>query len=157
SALAAESAAPELLFNAAVLYARAGAVKLSSDAARQVLGKLPPRFPAGDWLEAWKLAYPRPYVELVSQQAKRNSLAPALIYAVMREESAFDPEAQSPAEAYGLMQLILPTARSAGKALGLPHDRLALLRPSVNIPLGARVLGKYRDQFPEDPLLAVAA
>lgn len=155
--LSAESAAPELLFNAAVLYARAGAVKLSSDAARQVLGKLPPRFPAGDWLEAWKLAYPRPYAELVSQHAKRNSLSPALIYAVMREESAFDPEAQSPADAYGLMQLILPTARSAGKALGLPHDRVALLRPSVNIPLGARVLGTYRDQFPEDPLLAVAA
>jgi soluble lytic murein transglycosylase len=45
----------------------------------------------------------------------------------------------------------------AAKPLGLPHDRVALKRPSVNIPLGARVLGKYRDQFPEDPLLAVAA
>jgi soluble lytic murein transglycosylase len=51
----------------------------------------------------------------------------------------------------------LPTARTAGKALGLPHDRISLLRPSVNIPLGARVLGKYRDQFPQDPLLAIAA
>jgi soluble lytic murein transglycosylase len=156
-ALSAESAAPELLFNAAVLYARAGAVKLSSDAARSVLGKMPPRFPAGDWLQAWKLAYPRPYVELVTEQAKKNSLAPSLIYAVMREESAFDPDAESPADAYGLMQLILPTARGAAKALGLPHDRISLKRPSVNIPLGARVLGRYRDQFPEDPLLAVAA
>jgi len=157
SLLSADSAAPELLFNAAVLYARAGAVKLSSDAARQVLGKLPPRYPAGDWLNAWKLAYPRPYADLVLQQAKQNALPPAWIYAVMREESAFDAEAQSPADAYGLMQLILPTARSAGKALGLPHDRASLLRPSVNIPLGARVLGKYRDQFPEDPWLAIAA
>lgn len=155
--LSADSAAPELLFNAAVLYARAGAVKLSSDAARAVLGKVPPRFPAGDWLDAWKLAYPRPYVELVSEQAKKNALSAALIYAIMREESAFDPEAHSPADAYGLMQLILPTARMAGVALGLPHDRVSLLRPSVNIPLGARVLGKYRDQFPEDPLLAIAA
>jgi len=157
SLLSADSAAPELLFNAAVLYARAGAVKLSSDAARAVLGKLPPRFPAGDWLQAWKLAYPRPYVELVSEQAKKNALTQSLIYAIMREESAFDADAQSPADAYGLMQLILPTARLAGKALGLPHDRVSLLRPSVNIPLGARVLGKYRDQFPEDPLLAIAA
>jgi len=155
--LSADSAAPELLFNAAVLYARAGAVKLSSDAARVVLGKMPPRFPAGDWLQAWKLAYPRPYVELVNEQAKRNALSPALIYAIMREESAFDAEAHSPAEAFGLMQLILPTARTAAKALGLPHDRISLLRPSVNIPLGARVLGKYRDQFPQDPLLAIAA
>jgi soluble lytic murein transglycosylase len=157
SALSAESAAPEVAFNAAALYARAGAFKLSSDAARSVLGRMPPRFPAGAWLEAWKLAYPRPYVELVSEQAKKNTLPASLIYAVMREESAFDPDAESPADAYGLMQLILPTARTAGKALGLPHDRVSLKRPSVNIPLGARVLGKYRDQFPADPLLAVAA
>ena len=157
SALSAESSAPELLYNTAVLYARAGAVKLSSDAARAVLGKMPPRFPAGAWLDAWKLAYPRPYAELVSEQAKKNALAPSLIYAVMREESAFDPDAESPADAYGLMQLILPTARIAGKALGLPHDRVSLKRPSVNISLGARVLGKYRDQFAQDPLLAIAA
>ncbi len=157
SALSAESAAPELLFNAAVLYARAGAVKLSSDAARSVLGKMPPRFPAGNWLEAWKLAYPQPYAQLVNEHAKKNALAPSLIYAVMREESAFDPDAESPADAYGLMQLILPTARTAAKGLGLPHDRVSLKRPSVNIPLGVRVLGKYTLQFPQDPLLAIAA
>lgn len=157
TALSAESAAPELMFNAAVLYARAGAVKLSSDAARSVLGKVPPRYPAGDWREAWKLAYPRPYVEIVAEQAKKNALPPSLIYAIMREESAFDADAESPADAYGLMQLILPTARVAGKALGLPHDRISLKRPSVNIPLGSRVLGKYTEQFPEDPLLGIAA
>jgi soluble lytic murein transglycosylase len=157
SALSADSAAPELLFNAAVLYAKAGAVKLSSDAARSVMGRMPPRWPAGDWLEAWKLAYPRPYAEIVSEQAKENALSPSLIYAIMREESAFDPDAESPADAYGLMQLILPTARQMAKPLGLPHDRISLKRPSVNIPLGARVLGKYREKFPEDPLLAIAA
>jgi soluble lytic murein transglycosylase len=156
-ALSAESAAPELLFNAAVLYARAGAVKLSSDAARSVFGKMPPRFPAGAWLDAWKLAYPRPYVELVTEHAKRNTLPPSLVYAIMREESAFDADAESPADAYGLMQLILPTARMAGKKLGLPHDRISLKRPSVNIPLGALVLGKYTAQFPQDPLLGIAA
>ncbi|MDF3064575.1 MAG: mltE [Polyangiaceae bacterium] len=155
--LSAEAAAPELMFTAAVLYARAGAVKLSSDAARLVLGKVPPRFPAGDWREAWKLAYPRPYAELVAEQAKKNQLSPSLIYAIMREESAFDADAESPADAYGLMQLILPTARMAAKPLGLPSDRISLKRPSVNIPLGARVLGKYTQQFPEDPLLAIAA
>ena len=157
SALSADSAAPEVLFNAAVLYARAGAVKLSSDAARSVLGKMPPRFPAGDWLQAWKLAYPRPYAELVGEQAKKNALSPSLIYAIMREESACDPDAESAADAYGLMQLILPTARLAAKPLGLPHDRISLKRPSVNISLGARVLAKYTGQFPEDPLLAIAA
>lgn len=157
SALSADASTPELLYNAAVLYARAGAIKLSSDAARSVMGKVPPRFPAGDWLPAWKLAYPKPYADVVSEQAKKNAVAPSLIYAVMREESAFDPEAESPADAYGLMQLILPTARQMAKPLGLPHDRVALKRPSINISLGARVLASYRDKFPADPLLAIAA
>lgn len=157
SALSAESAAPELSWSAAVLYARAGAVKLSSDAARSVFGKVPPRWPAGDWLEAWKLAYPKPYAELVAEQARKNGVAPSLVYAVMREESAFDPDAESPADAYGLMQLILPTARQMARPLGLPHDRVSLKRPSVNIPLGARVLRDYTARFPADPLLAVAA
>jgi soluble lytic murein transglycosylase len=156
-ALSALSKTPELLFHAALLYARAGAVKLSSDAARLVFGSVPPRWPAGEWLEAWKLAYPTPYQELVQQHAKKNVLSPSLIYAVMREESAFDPAAHSPADAFGLMQLILPTAKLAAKPLGLPHDRIALQRPSINIPLGARVLSKYRDEFPQDPLLAIAA
>ncbi|HEY6078788.1 MAG TPA: lytic transglycosylase domain-containing protein [Polyangiaceae bacterium] len=157
SALSADSSAPELLYNAAVLYARAGAIKLSSDAARSVMGKVPPRWPAGDWLPAWKLAYPTPYAEVVSEQAKKNAVSRSLIYAVMREESAFDPDAESPADAYGLMQLILPTARQMAKPLGLPHDRTSLKRPSINISLGARVLANYRDKFPDDPLLAIAA
>ncbi len=155
--LSAESAAPELLFNAAVLYARTGAVKLSSDAARLVFGMVPPRWPAAEWLPVWKLAYPRPYAELVGVQARKNALDPSLIYAVMREESGFDPGAESPADAYGLMQLIAPTAKQMAKPLGLPHDRASLLRPSVNIALGSRVLAKYREKFPDDPLLAIAA
>jgi soluble lytic murein transglycosylase len=157
AALSADSAAPELMFNAAVLYARAGAVKLSSDAARVVLGRMPPRFPAGDWLAAWRLAYPRPYVDVVSEQAKKNALPASLVYAIMREESAFDADAVSAADAYGLMQLILPTARQAAKPLGLPHDRISLKRPSVNIQLGTSVLAKYTGKFPQDPLLGIAA
>ena len=52
-----------------------------------------------------------------------------LAHAVMREESAFDPEAVSPAAAYGLMQLIVPTARQMAKPLGLPYEPDALKRP----------------------------
>ena len=65
----------------------------------------------GSWRNAWEIAYPRPFADVVEREAKKNGIPAALAYAVMREESAFDPEAVSPARAFGLMQLIVPTAR----------------------------------------------
>jgi len=73
----------------------------------------------------------------------------------MREQSAFDPMAVSHADAYGLMQLIVPTAKMTAKPLGLPYDRRSLLRPSVNIALGASVLSRLIRRFSQNPLLAL--
>jgi soluble lytic murein transglycosylase len=73
----------------------------------------------------------------------------------MREESAFDPGAVSPANAYGLMQVISPTAKRFGREAGLPYDRRALTTPNVSIAIGTRVLSNYQGYFPEDPLLAI--
>ena len=55
------------------------------------------------------------------------------------------------------MQLIVPTARIAAKGTNLPHDRRALKRPSVNVELGCRTLGRFSRIFSENPLLAVPA
>ena len=46
--------------------------------------------------------YPLSYSEYVEKYAKEFDLDPALVYAVMRTESSFNPEAESPAGAYGL-------------------------------------------------------
>jgi soluble lytic murein transglycosylase len=51
-----------------------------------------------------------------------------MIYAIMREESAFDPRAVSPAAAYGLMQLIVPTAQLVAKKLKVQVSAQALLQ-----------------------------
>nr|WP_237245625.1 lytic transglycosylase domain-containing protein [Sorangium cellulosum] len=75
----------------------------------------------------------------------------------MREESAFDPKVASPAQAYGLMQLIVPTAKRMAKPLGLPSSAEALKRPEVNIALGCRYLSVLRGQFSDNPLLAIPA
>jgi soluble lytic murein transglycosylase len=86
---------------------------------------------------SWKLAYPRPYAELVSAQAQKNALNASLIYAVMREESAFDPEAESPADAYGLMQLIIADCETDGpnhsvsRTIGLRSSGQASTFPSA--------------------------
>ena len=153
----ADSSRPEILWGLSKLYAQAGSVKLSHAAARRALSAAPSNWPADDWVDAWKLAFPAPYHEIVEREAKRTAQSPALIYAIMREESAFDPDAESVADAYGLMQLILPTAKTMARPLGLPSDRASLKRPSVNVALGSSVLAKYAAAFPENALLAIPA
>ena len=153
----ADSSRPELLWGLSKLYAEAGAVKLSHAAARRALSAAPSTWPADAWTDAWKLAYPAPFQQIVQREAKRTGQNSALIYAIMREESAFDPDAESVADAFGLMQLIVPTAKSIARPLGLPADRVSLKRPSVNIALGTGELARLANAFPENPLLAIPA
>lgn len=150
-----DSASTELLWTVASLYSRAGATKLGHDVARYRLTDWLTRWPAGDWLEPWRIAFPRAFADIVERETKLENLPPSIVFAIMREESAFDPAAESPADAHGLMQLIVPTARSAAKGTNLPHDRRSLKRPSVNIKLGVRTLARFMRRFPANPLLGV--
>jgi soluble lytic murein transglycosylase len=94
------------------------------------------------------LLYPAPYAELVTQQAARFGVDPLLFLALMRQESSFEPRAQSPARARGLAQVMPSTARSIATALGLgPLDDDDLFRPAVSIELGAYYLGQALRQF----------
>lgn len=149
------SANAQLLWGVALLYARAGAVKLSHSMAKGLLTDWLGRWPSGQWVQAWQIAFPQPYLPIVEREAKKNHLPESLIYGVMREESEFDQNAVSHANAYGLMQLIVPTARSYAKPLGLPYDARSLRRPQVNIALGARALASLTQRFDGNPLLAI--
>jgi soluble lytic murein transglycosylase len=150
-------AGPELLWAVARAYSRAGAEKLAHDVARGRLTDWLLRWPAGDWLAAWQVAFPEPYKPLVEASAKRAGLDQSIVYAIMREESAFDPRAESSADAHGLMQLIPGTAKAAAKGTNLPSDRRALKRPSVNVELGCRTLARYMKAFPDNELLGIPA
>jgi len=153
----ADSSRPEILWGLSKLYAEAGSVKLSHAAARRALTAAPSTWPADAWVDAWKLAYPAPFQQIVQREVKRTGQDSALVYAIMREESAFDPDAESLADAYGLMQLIVPTAKSIARPLGLPADRASLKRPSVNIALGTGELARLANAFPQNALLAIPA
>jgi soluble lytic murein transglycosylase len=147
--------APEILWGVTLLYARAGAAKLSHTLARGLLTDWLRHWPVGDWVHAWQLGFPRPFASVVQREARKNQLPESLVYAVMREESAFDPDAVSPADAHGLMQLIVPTAKIHARPLGLPFDARSLKSPAINLALGCRVLGRLREKFPNNPLLAI--
>jgi soluble lytic murein transglycosylase len=152
---ATRDAKPAVLWGVAALYDRAGATRLSHAIARGLLTDWLGRYPAGEWRRAWQIAFPRPYEALVQREARRSGVAEELVYAVMREESAFDPGAESPAQAYGLMQLIVPTARMYAKDAGLPSDPQSLKRPAISIALGCRALGDLERKFDTNPLLAI--
>ncbi len=149
--------APGLLWGVALLYARAGSPKLSHEIARGLLTDWLARWPAGDWSRAWELAFPRPYHPLVERETRKNEVPEALVYGVMREESAFDPDALSPADAHGLMQIIPPTAKMYAVPMGLPWDTASLRRPAINVALGARILSKLTTRFEKNPVLAIPA
>ena len=145
------------LWAAAALYARAGLPQLSHVLPRFRVFDWLAHYPAGRWREAWEMAFPRAFSDVVEREAKRNGIPSALAYAVMREESSFDPEAQSPAKAFGLMQLIVPTARKVAKDIGLAYDEGSLYRPETNVALGCRFLAELRAKFPINPSLAISA
>ena len=83
---------------------------------------------------------------------------PALLLALARQESLFDPEATSPAGALGLMQLMPGTAAAVAREQGLKISRNALLTdPALNVRLGASYLQRQLDRFAGEAALALAA
>lgn len=90
----------------------------------------------------------RKYGEEIERTARATGLDPALIYAVIRHESAGDAKAVSPKGAKGLMQLIDSTAAQ--------YDVRNVFRPSENIRAGSRYLKDLVDRF-GDLKLALAA
>ena len=91
----------------------------------------------------WPLRYPRAYPEPVRREAAAFGLEPELLWAVMRVESRFDPEAVSPTGAKGLMQFVAATwddvARRLGEAPGDPFD------PATAVRYGAYYLRSLLD------------
>ncbi|HEY1691290.1 MAG TPA: transglycosylase SLT domain-containing protein [Polyangiaceae bacterium] len=106
---------------------------------------------------AWECEYPSPYADVVHAAEASERLPPGLLWAVMRQESAFDPDAVSHAHAVGLMQLLPETARPVAEELSLPRDDARLTSPPYAIRVGARWLRKLLDEFHGQVPLAVAA
>jgi soluble lytic murein transglycosylase-like protein len=106
----------------------------------------------------YPLLYPRPYDKEVRAAARLTDLPEELIYAVIRQESLYRADAGSSAGALGLMQLLPTTARLAARRWGLKEPaRADLLRPAVNVPIGAGELKSLLERFDGQTLLATAA
>lgn len=99
---------------------------------------------------AYMLAYPAAWEESVKKWAQEYGVDPFLVWAVMREESGFRPEAVSSSGACGLMQLLPSTARwIAEEKLRIPYSDELLFDPDYNIRLGTWYLRYLLEQFGE--------
>jgi soluble lytic murein transglycosylase len=104
------------------------------------------------------LGYPKGFWEVLEPIARQYGVDPLLLTAIVREESAFNPGIESWANAVGLAQLILPTARRIARAIRLRQFRREmLLDPKVNLQLGAKYLSNLLRRFRGSAPLAVAA
>ena len=89
------------------------------------------------------------YEDLIQEAAEVHGLDAALIRAVMRTESAFNPAAVSPVGAMGLMQLMPALAKEMG--VGDPFN------PRQNVMGGAKYLAKLLDMHNGNIKLALAS
>lgn len=109
----------------------------------------------------YNAAYPMKYQEYVSHYAKEYDVPPSLVYAVIRSESSFDPDAVSNIGARGLMQITESTYEWAVYRMGTsnPLDYDSLWEPEENIRYGVYILSLLLKEFdsPETALCAYHA
>ena len=101
------------------------------------------------------LAFP---VAAIPSGVKTTAIEKSVVYAVARQESAFNPAAVSHAGARGLLQLMPGTAKMVAKAAGVPYSLPRLTSdPGYNATLGAAHLADLVDDFSGSYIMAFAA
>lgn len=138
---------PRLLLEAAQAAVNAGHADAAIVAMRQLYPQLESRLFSDVPREAWLAAYPLPFEDAIRRWSARVGVDPMLVAGLIRQESAFQPEARSPANAMGLMQLLPKTARRLALQARIPYSRAQLFDPDYNIRLGTLYLAGLRKDF----------
>ncbi len=106
----------------------------------------------------WTLAWPLAHRALLERHCSKHGVAPDLLQALMREESALDPLARSWAGALGLTQLMPARAQQVAQIVGRPSfQEEELFEPSTSIEFGCAWLGTLLREFAGEPMHAFAA
>ncbi len=92
--------------------------------------------------------YAYPTMGIPSYRPVGPEVEPAVVYAIARQESAFNPAVVSPAQAYGLMQVTPSAAQYVAKRHGATYDLARLKNDSTyNAALGAAELGGLLEDY----------
>ena len=98
-----------------------------------------------------KYIFPLQYLSTIEKNA--DNLDPLIIISLIRQESAFNPEATSRVGAKGLMQLMPETAKRFNKRVRVKH----LDDPQVNVAIGAKYLKQLISRFDGNLIFALAS
>jgi soluble lytic murein transglycosylase len=84
----------------------------------------------------WKVLFPLPYESVLRHEAERNSFDPMFAAGLIRQESTFQADAVSHANAVGLMQILPSEGKRLAKERKVRFTRSSLYDPNINIELG---------------------
>lgn len=108
--------------------------------------------------EEWDIFYPLTNWNDIKYWAKQRNLDTYQVAGLIRQESVFNPRAKSGANAYGLMQLLIPTARMMAKKYGSAAtiDGYTLFQPALNVELGTAYMRDQLSKYGRIEYMAVA-
>jgi soluble lytic murein transglycosylase len=116
-------------------------------------------FPEELGREEWDIFYPLMHWNEIKHWAAQRNLDKYQVAGLIRQESVFNPRARSHANAFGLMQLLVPTARSMARKYVAKTSLVtsdALYSPPLNIELGTAYMRDQFDKFGRLEYVAVA-
>lgn len=149
---------PLAMYQLSLAFRDRGAYRLSVLAAQDLAALSPATDPATMPKFIRRLIYPVYYQDLVLAQAQANNVDPALLFALIRQESLFEPEANSYADARGLMQIMPATGDDiANRANAGDYSLEKLWLPYYNIEFGSWYIRQMLDFVGENPFAALAA
>jgi soluble lytic murein transglycosylase len=116
-------------------------------------------FPEEMGREEWDIFYPLTNWNDIKYWAAQRRLDAHQVAGFIRQETIFDPRAKSGANAYGLMQLLIPTARAVARKYNSTITAISaetLFQPALNIELGTAYIRDQFDKFGRVEFVAVA-
>jgi soluble lytic murein transglycosylase len=94
------------------------------------------------------VVFPTPYQDIFTKYSEKYKLPKALAYGITRQESAFNPNVRSWADAFGLMQMIPEKATELSKRYNIPYkDFNDLYKPDPNVEMGVALLAELKDMY----------
>lgn len=142
--VAAAGRSPDSLLAAASALQVRGELSRAMALARRALTASAPRD-----TRLFRLLYPVAYADVIRTEASVRRIDPALVAALIHQESSFNPRATSRAGAVGLMQVLPSVGADIAKARGMVgFDRVLLYQPDVNVRLGMTHLDAMLRQYP---------
>jgi soluble lytic murein transglycosylase len=98
--------------------------------------------------EILEIIFPLTYWESIRKHSAARGLDPYLVAALIAQESTFDPQIRSSANAWGLMQIVPATGRRLARSIGIRRFTTSMLtNPETNLRLGTLYFSRLVEQF----------